>query len=186
MLLTNLKGREDTLHLFDPYVAIEVPRSPRVRIANTQDVYGDRRLPFDIVNLSYVLCCMRPLDALSALRSLRGSHPHATIVIVEYTLAHRSKMEVLSLLTSDEEMKWRRLMGEDAFAETRRQFSPESLAFLLQFAGHSLQSGVMPLDRSGIRSAAIAVPQPLAMATPRARTPSAMSSVPMYAPLAPS
>ncbi len=160
MLLRSLKQKDDKLYLFDPHVDIEHPRDANEFIATKQDVYGDARLPFDIVNLSHVLCCMEPIDAIYALKNLKASHPKAMLVVVDYTLRNRSAMEVLKLLTSHEEMKWRRHMGDEAFAHTRRQFTPESLEHLIRLAGYLPEEGIRPLDKSGIRAFAVACPDP--------------------------
>ena len=158
MLLRSLKKKDDKLYLFDPHATIEPSRDPNEFIATKQDVYGDARIPFDIVNLSYVLCCMEPIDAIYALKNLKASHSKAMLAIVDYTLRNRSEIEVLQLLTSHEEMKWRRHMGDEAFAHTRRQFTPESLEHLIRMAGYSLLECAIPLDKAGIRAAIVALP----------------------------
>lgn len=155
MLLRNLKEPQDGLHLYDPYANIEQPRVPNEFIATRQHVFGDNRIAFDIVNLSYVLCCMRPTDGRDALEQLRWAHPGASLVVVDYTLQTRSQAEVLQLLNSTEEMKWRRRMGEEAFASTRRQFTPESLQWLVRLSGYVPQE-TRPLDAAGMRAGLVA------------------------------
>lgn len=158
VILRGSMGDADTLFLYDPEARIHPPRDQRERIASGQNVYGDQRIPFDIVTLSYVLCCMEPQELLPTLQHLRTSQPQAVMIIVEYVLCGRSSLEILGLLTANEEMKWRAYMGEDHFVETRERFTRESLETLLRKAGFSLLGRVAPLDRAGIRAAAVTLP----------------------------
>ncbi|MDD5026431.1 MAG: hypothetical protein PHH13_03580 [Candidatus Peribacteraceae bacterium] len=158
VILEEISNSRDRLHLFDPYANIMPSPQPNVRIASAQDVHGDNRIPFDVVSLSYVLCCMETEQARPLLRKLRFSQPQAITVIIDYTLQERSNMEVLQLLNSHEEQRWKKGMGEDSFAETRRRFTPASLEAFVRDAGYDVMGHAAPLDQETIRCAILARP----------------------------
>ncbi|OIO53278.1 hypothetical protein AUJ46_05375 [Candidatus Peregrinibacteria bacterium CG1_02_54_53] len=155
VILEGIKTFHDRLALYDPHVEIRPPTCPNERIVDHAEIFGPGRRAFDIITLSYVLCCVSPKTGMGILQSLRAAQPQADMLIVDYTLNNRSQMEVLDLLTSREEMKWREAMGEQEFAETRRQFSPETLAEFVRSSGHNLQGGAIFLDEFGIRAAVV-------------------------------
>ncbi|HAI98644.1 TPA: hypothetical protein DCL30_03875 [Candidatus Peribacteria bacterium] len=159
VILEGVSHDTDRLHLFDPYANIMPSPQSNVHIASTQDVHGDNRIPFDVVSLSYVLCCIETEEqAHSLLRKLRLSQPQAVTVIIDYTLRNRSNMEVLHLLNSREEQKWKESMGKDSFAETRRRFTPASLEAFVRDAGYDVLGHAAPLDQEAIRCAVLTRP----------------------------
>lgn len=153
------KSIRDRLALFDPHAHIVPPATPDVRTVQWHEIFGPDRTTFDIIALSYVLCCVSPEEGRYILRDLRACQPQARLLIVDYTLATRSRMEVLQLLTAREEMKWRDRMGDTAFAETRRRFTRETLEDFVRSAGHDILGHAAPLDDAGIRSAVVTHPE---------------------------
>jgi len=145
----------DQLALFDPFADIFPPRTDNVSIVKRSEIFGDNRIPFDIVALSYVLCCVSPDEGKRILHALQLLQPQAQLLVVDYTLNNRSQMEVLDLLASQEEMKWRDSMGEEDFATTRRRFTRESLAQFIYDAGYKMADPAIPLDEFGIRAAIV-------------------------------
>ncbi|MFH1444356.1 MAG: hypothetical protein ABIG34_03125 [Candidatus Peregrinibacteria bacterium] len=159
VILEGIKANHDRLALFDPHAKIRSPEWPNERIVDRAEIFGHNRIPFDIITLSYVLCCVSPEEGQRILQSIRISQPQSSVLIVDYTLKNRSQMEVLALLTSREEMKWRNSMGEEEFAETRRQFTPETLEEFVRSAGHNVRGNAIALDEFGIRAAIQTQPQ---------------------------
>jgi len=159
VIFEGMKNTRDRLALFDPLCEIYPPRSPNERIVEMPEIFSANSIPFDIVALSYVLCCMTPEEGKRILHDLHVFQPQAQLLIVDYTLQNRSQMEVLQLLTSREEMKWRQRMGDQRFASTRRRFTAESFEGFVRAAGHQLQGHAAPLDDFGMRAAVMTMPE---------------------------
>ncbi|MDO8469078.1 MAG: hypothetical protein Q7S29_04960 [Candidatus Peribacter sp.] len=159
VIFEGTKNACDRLALFDPICDIHQPRSPNERIVENPEIFSANSIPFDLVALSYVLCCVTPEEGKRILHDLHVLQPQAQLLIVDYTLKNRSQMEVLNLLTSREETKWRQRMGDQSFASTRRRFTAESFEEFVHAAGHRIQGHAAPLDTFGIRAAVLTVPE---------------------------
>ncbi len=155
VIFESTKETRDRLALFDPFVQIRPSQTDDVYVAGEREIFGDNRTHFDIVGLSYVLCCVSAEEGQKILRTLHARQPWAQLLIVDYTLHNRSRMEVLALLTAQEEMKWRRRMGEDDFVATRRRFTRHSFEQFVRDAGYDILGHAAPLDRFGIRAAVV-------------------------------
>ncbi len=156
VILEGVLSAREQLFLYDKFAAIKPSRMPNVHQATPEDIFSGWK-QFDIISISYVMCCMDPLEARAMLANLQEAQQSAQYVIVDYTLRGRTREDVLALLTSNQEMKWRHHMGEDEFARTRMQHTPASLAALTQSAGLGVWNGkAAPLDPAGMRSAIIA------------------------------
>ncbi|MDD4318779.1 MAG: hypothetical protein PHW10_00405 [Candidatus Peribacteraceae bacterium] len=148
-ILTN-RGR---LALFDkPDVPIHFPRDAHVRIAQAHEVYGYPMPPFDLVNLSYVLCCLGNEDPALTLLLLQEYHRRALFSVVDYTMRGRSREETLALLNSASERRWQKRMGEDAFVAARTRHTADSLRSLLEDASFDIMQQES-LDSLGLRTA---------------------------------
>lgn len=113
---------------------------------------------FNMVNLSYVLCHMEPVEARMILSDLAFAHPNAQFLVTDYVL--RGREELLPFLDSSQEQKWRERQGNEEFRRTHVRFDPNSLEKLM------IESGLEPpgnkawyLDHSGIRASMITEPE---------------------------
>lgn len=162
MLLESLSKQGDRLSLFDPEARVDPPLPAYqlcVDIVGEEHVYGDRAPAYDLINLSYVLCFLEPEDAKVVLENLRMRHPCALFTIVDYVLAGRSQMEVLSLLSAGEECRWRERMGVEGFCRAHTRFSLSSLLSLTQDSGMQVLNGQGEyLDSKNLRAAILCQP----------------------------
>ncbi|MDD3896540.1 MAG: hypothetical protein PHU04_01670 [Candidatus Peribacteraceae bacterium] len=159
VILEGVLSAREQLFLYDRFAAIKPSGTPNVHQATAKDIFSGKK-QFSIISISYVICCMAPQEARTMLAELQEAQQSAQYVIVDYTLRDRTREEVLALLTSNQEMKWRRHMGEDAFAQTRMQHTPQSLVELVESAGLRARNGkAAPMDPAGLRSAIVAEAQ---------------------------
>jgi len=157
-----VRHTEDRLMLYDPEADIASPMHKQVSIVSSKNVFGDNAEHFDIVHLSYVLCCMEPHEAHRALRSLQEAHPNASWIIIDYVLSGRNALEVLGLLQSREERKWIKRLGEEEFVRVHTRFSVDSLVELVRQSGISvLNDNVEFLDGAHMRVAITAQGSPI-------------------------
>lgn len=168
VIFEGTKRNIDRLSLFDPFCAIHPPKEPQERIVTTEEIFADNRIAFDIIALSYVLCCTTPEEGRRILSALREHQPQAQLLIVDYTLHHRSQMEVLNLLTAQEELKWRERMGDAEFSSTRRRFTVESFEEFVRSAGYPILGHAALLDSFGVHAAVVTLPQHSSVITPAA------------------
>lgn len=151
----------DELALYDPKAEISEPIQPdHVHIVDDRMAltYTDGR--FNIVNISYVLCLLEPEEARKILSDLSLAHPYAKFLITDYVL--RGRENLLEVLNSKEENKWRASIGEEEFRRTHARFDASSLAELVENSGFSKPSGsAWYLDHLGIRETILTEPEPL-------------------------
>ena len=147
--------RRDHLALFDPYTPITQPTKHHVTEVSEDEIYSLTHAPFDIISVSYILCCMEPCRAKIMLAKLQKAQRAATYMFVDYTLRGMTRKDVLALLTAREEMKWRAHMGEDTFARTRTQHTRASLAALIHESGLRVLTHES-LDPKGYRTGVVA------------------------------
>ncbi|MFH0851885.1 MAG: methyltransferase domain-containing protein [Candidatus Peregrinibacteria bacterium] len=157
VILQYLMHTRDRLHLYDPAALIESPRDANVRVASEEEIFGPQRTRFDVMTLSYVLCCVPPRDVFELLKRLKTAQPQARGVFVDYTLADRSETEVLRFLNAQEERSWLEKLGRDEFIAVHRRFSRDSLERLLSSHFH-VMGHAAPLDKQGVRAAAVTLP----------------------------
>lgn len=158
MILGNvLSSRLDHLSLFDPYAEVRKPRRNNEKEITGDKIYGPMPTRFDIISLSYLLCCMEPEKAQKMLQGLLQAQHDATYIFIDYTLQGMTREQVLALLVSDREIKWRTDMGDDDFFRTRTQHTRASLAALVQSSGFELIGNeAMEMDPNGYRAGMVA------------------------------
>lgn len=159
LIFEGVKRDIDRLALFDPLCDIHPPREPQERIVTEEEILDPRGTLFDVIALSYVLCCVTPDEGRRILSTLHTAQPQAQLLVVDYTLQNRSQMEVLQLLTTREEWKWRQRMGDEDFATTRRRFTVDSLEQFVRSTGYQVQGHAAPLDAFAVRAAVVTLPQ---------------------------
>lgn len=158
VIIEGIMNARDQLHLYDSLPEkICPPRNGQgVNIASRENIFGDRRTSYDLINISYVLCMLEPEEAKGILEELRTAHPEALFTIVDYTLNNRTDLDIPNLLSSNEEMKWQQNIGVDEFIRTHTRFTRQSLCALVQSAGlHPMNGRAAALDEDGIRSAIV-------------------------------
>jgi hypothetical protein len=157
-VLESLTKDSGHLYLYDPHTDIERSTRDNVDIVPFYLDPKSHKLPHvDLVNLSYVLCCMSAEEAEITLESLRMSYPHAIFTVVDYILAHRSKTQVLTLLNTNQERNWLEQMGEDSFLETHMRFDFDSLIHLIRGTSYEILHAE-ELDDGPFRTGIIATP----------------------------
>lgn len=148
----------EELALYDLHSISSPIRTDTTRIVGTHEAmkYTDGR--FNMVNLSYVLCHIEPNEARAILSDLAFAHPNAQFLITDYVL--RGREELLQLLDSSQEKKWKMHQGQEEFRRTHVRFDPNSLERLI------VDSGLEPpgtrawyLDHSGMRASMITEPE---------------------------
>lgn len=154
VILQHRLETRDRLHLYDPSACIDPPRDPHVRVASEAEIFGPQRTRFDLMALSYVLCCIPPQEVHGLLQRLRDAQPQARGVFVDYTLADHSEEEVLRLLHADEERNWLKKLGREEFITVHRRFTRDSLLRLVS-SHFRVIGNVFSLDVSGIHAAAV-------------------------------
>jgi hypothetical protein len=170
VILQYLMQTRDRLHLYDPLALIEPPLDGNIRIASEKEIFGPERTRFDVIALSYVLCCIPPEDVPPLLQNLKTAQPQARGLFVDYTLADRSDAEVLRLLNAQEERYWLERLGRDDFITVHRRFTRESLEHLLS-SHFRVMGHTAPLDKLGIRAAAVTLPDRIPVVLPSADCP---------------
>ncbi|HRH93598.1 MAG TPA: hypothetical protein PKV72_03645, partial [Candidatus Peribacteria bacterium] len=98
----------DSLRLYDPSARIAKPRKHE-RIVTAQEAFGYVPGGINVVSIAFVLCLLERDEAQRNLVALREAHPEAEFIIVDYLLKGRGHMA--DLLRANEEMKWRRTIG---------------------------------------------------------------------------
>ncbi len=129
----NKAGR--SLKLYDPYTRIAPPIYPNVSIIDEHAVFGINAEEFDVINLSYVLCCLDGVEATELLSKIIEQHPDAVLTVFDYVLKNRDKARVLDVLCTKQEMIWRKKMGDDAFFQSRSYYAINELAEVVTDAG---------------------------------------------------
>jgi hypothetical protein len=153
---------DDMLGLYDAHTPIEPPRGKtgsHSRIIDAAEAYGKPPplLPYGMVSLSYVLCMMEEDEAVRDVRRLRGAHPYAEFVVIDYMLKGREQLA--DLLCADEEMTWRMRMGHHQFVRTHTRFDVQKLCGLLWDAQLPCSpQDAVPLDKHGMRAAVVIPP----------------------------
>lgn len=158
VILQSILETRGRLALFDKQsVVIEPPLRPHVHIAPEYDVYGYPNPDFDLISLSYVLCCLGETDPALTLLTLREYHRTSLMTIVDYTMKNFPRNAVLRLLNTHAEQEWMR-RDQDHFVEARTQFTPQSLRTFAEQCGYDVIVQ-QPLDPIGIRSALLLQPR---------------------------
>lgn len=157
-LLSVETSKSDSIELYDPATEIQPSLDRNISIVKEEMVFDERILPYDVINISYVLCLLEKEQSLQMLIKLRESHPRALFTIFDYILKGRSKFEVLNILNCAEEIRWIKKLGEEYFYETHTRFTSESLQELISDAGLHVQH-IRKLDPYGVRAGVIAAAQ---------------------------
>lgn len=150
-----ISGTAHRLSLLDPFASIKKPRNQRTTIKSTTEVFeGTER--FDLINLSYVLCCIDPKAVTEILRTLKIQNPTAAFTIIDYILKGRARNEVLRLLDSAWEKKCFNRQSDGDFVEQHMRFDESLLINLVQDAGISMSAkSTFPLDGQNLRYAIV-------------------------------
>lgn len=142
----------DRMYLYDPYTDVKRSVNSQVFVAENLDNIPEN---IDFINISYVLCSMEPDEARQALSDLKNRFNRAEIFVLDYVLNGRE--ELINLLQSNEECKWRQIQGEKEFRRTRTRFTAGSLKAALMESGlEIIFDGLHYLDSNQLRCAAIA------------------------------
>jgi len=148
----------EELALYDIDTISSPVRTGTTHIVDTEVALGYTDGRFNIVNLSYVLCHIEPDEAKGILSDLGLAHPNAQFLITDYVLSGRE--ELLELLNSSEEEKWRSRQGAEEFRRTHVRFDPNSLERLMVRSGF-MSPGFKAwyLDHNHIRASMITEPE---------------------------
>jgi hypothetical protein len=152
IILEGALEEDDSLFLYDREPA-RANRDLRVEVASRDQIFGPTRRPFDLISMSYVLCHNSSDEARSILVGLHGAQPGARLIIVDYVLYGRSRIDVMLKLNSDAERKWRRGLGEEEFYRMVTRFSLGSLSTMVRHAGYHIFGQPVPLDDDCMRVA---------------------------------
>ena len=117
-----------SLHLLDrPEVVIGGMKYNEERILSIRDATYDS---MDLVNLSFVFSHMSDDECAEILGVMRGYFPSAIVTICEYTLAERTRDEIVTLFATCKRERPCLEKGEDELLKTHGRFSPEILTEL--------------------------------------------------------
>jgi hypothetical protein len=156
-----VRNKPGHLYLYDPHTSVEESARNDIDVIPFYLDPLNHKLPnIDIINLSYVLCCMDRDEAEITLKSMRMAYPQATLTVIEYILAGRGDVEVLHLLDTNQERMWQQQIGEERFLETRRSFSQDSLSELLESTSYNVHNLEL-LDDGPYRIGIVAKPTDL-------------------------
>ncbi len=132
LFLEQHKLPEDQLDLYDPHAQIHPPaKSDRnVRIITQRELMR-APAPYDVVTLSFVLCCLEPQERSVILSALSASHPQAHLLVLEYILKQHDRAAVCALLQR-EAKAYHRQLEDPAFLDRHTALDLAGLANLLE------------------------------------------------------
>ncbi len=134
LLLQNAIAHDDSLELYDPQTPIAQPgkKYPNVHVTDAAALEHEAA-SFDVVSLSFVLCCKSDAEQISILRELREKFPKASLFLLEYILQGRH--DVHDILRTDHAAAHQCDLTNQEFSHLHSRFTLASLVHFVEEQG---------------------------------------------------